>query len=223
MLPRLDICIGSWMLRDWLAATFLCGVCRIVLPFSAWSQPFGSLCLLLVLLFSPAVGYALLACCWLCSSRFFSSFVQIVDVLLPILAPLLLPSLLFISGSSGCDAGFTPSGLEDSLPLRFVGGLQHRCVLWAVSTFSVRVFIAASCHGVVLWFVQHRWAVSDSRFSFGLLALTENRCHFHTLLPFTCSDDFISLSCTRASPRFNFCGTVFLLDEPPLSADIRLF
>ena len=38
------------------------------LQLSAWSQPFGSLCLLPALLFSPADGFALLACCWLCSS-----------------------------------------------------------------------------------------------------------------------------------------------------------
>ena len=45
------------------------------------SQSFGSLCLLLAILFLPAVGFALLACCWLCSSRFFSSLLQIFDVL----------------------------------------------------------------------------------------------------------------------------------------------
>ena len=113
--------------------------------------------------------------------------------------------------------GFTPSGLEDSLPLRFVGGLQHHCVrLWAVSTFLVRVFPAASGHGVILWFVQHRWAAIDSRVSLcRLTSLTEIcassaarfarsymslSCHFHTLLPFTCADDSrLSLSCTRAA------------------------
>ena len=61
-------------------------------------------------------------------------------------------------------SGFTPSGLGDSLPLRFVGGLQHHSVvLWAVSTLLVRVFISASGHGVILCFIQHRWAVVDSR------------------------------------------------------------
>ena len=63
-------------------------------------------------------------------------------------------------------SGFTPSGLGDSLPLRFVGGLQHHCVkLWAVSTLLVKVFIVASGHGMTLWFVQHRWAVINSRVS----------------------------------------------------------
>ena len=63
-------------------------------------------------------------------------------------------------------SGFTPSGLGDSLPLQFVGGLQHHCViLWAVFTFFVRVFIAAKGHGVVFWFVQHRRMVIDSRVS----------------------------------------------------------
>ena len=105
--------------------------------------------------------------------------------------------LLFVA------SGFTPSGLGDSLPLRFVGGLQHHCViLWAVSTFSVRVFIAASGHGVVLWSIQHRWVVTDPRISLcRLTSLTEIlascaarfalcymslSCHFDTLLPFTC-------------------------------------
>ena len=37
------------------------------------------------------------------------------------------------------------------MPLRFVGGLQHHCViLWAVSTLKTKAFIAASCHAVVL-------------------------------------------------------------------------
>ena len=48
-------------------------------------------------------------------------------------------------------SGFTPSGLGDSLPLRFVG-LQHHCVIL--------------CHGVIdPWFVQHRWVVIDPRVS----------------------------------------------------------
>ena len=98
------------------------------------------------------------------------------------------------------------SGLGDSLPLRFVGGLLHHCViLWAVSAFLVRVFIAASGHGVVLWFVQHRRVVIDSRVSLCCLTLLTEifascaarfarcymslSCHFHTLLPFTCADD----------------------------------
>ena len=51
------------------------------------------------------------------------------------------------------------------LPLRFVGGVQRHCVmLWAVSTLLTKAYIAASCHSVVLWVVQHRWAI-DSRLS----------------------------------------------------------
>ena len=49
----------------------------------------------------------------------------------------------------------------------------------------MKAFIAASCHGVVLWFFQHRRVVIDPRFSFCHLALTENLCHFHTLVPVT--------------------------------------
>ena len=48
-------------------------------------------------------------------------------------------------------SGFTPSGLWDSLPLRFVGGLNTTVVVL--------------CHGVILWFVQHRWVVIDPRAS----------------------------------------------------------
>ena len=48
------------------------------------------------------------------------------------------------------------------------------------------------------------------------LALTENHCHFHTLLPFTCADDFcVFLWHARGLqfPRFGILRTVFLLDE----------
>ena len=65
-----------------LAAAFLWKVFRIVLLSSAWSQPFGSLL--------PAVGFALLG---------FSSFLQIFDVFLAVLVPLLLPSLLLTTDS----------------------------------------------------------------------------------------------------------------------------
>ena len=173
--------------------------------------------LLLGTLFSPAVGCALLASCWLCSSRQllavlflpavgyallpavgFCHFVQLSEILVDLLlvvvqvlrlcAPFRLsgfaslfdffspPALLAvvlslfsvfwrrllqhyfvvvhfsevrlkhlqrhnsalrhfaIIGSRKCSgllfvrSGFTPSGLGDSLPLRFVGGLQHHCV-----------------------------------------------------------------------------------------------
>ena len=78
VLPLLNICIGSWMLRDWLAAAFLCTVFLLVLRLVSVE----------VLLFAlPAVGYALLlpavgsalclARCWLCHSLFISSLLQI--------------------------------------------------------------------------------------------------------------------------------------------------
>ena len=51
MLHQLDICIGFWMLRDWLAATFFCNVFLIVLRLV-----FGR---------CPQVRFA---CYWLCSS-----------------------------------------------------------------------------------------------------------------------------------------------------------
>ena len=136
---------------------------------AAFSVSFDSL-LLLGVLFSPAVGCALLACLWVCSSRlllggvpFWSRLLQYYFVVVHCskvasstsnattrLAPrrdhwfavrnrvpqyrsLQQRGLLFMR------SGFTPSGLGDSLPLRFVGGLQQHCViLWAVSTFFVR-------------------------------------------------------------------------------------
>ena len=81
------------------------------------------------------------------------------------------------------------SGLRGSLYLLLVGVLQYHCViLWAVSTFTTKAFIAASCHGVVLWVVRHRNVFIDPRVS-----LTEILCHFRTLLPLVCSHDFLSL------------------------------
>ena len=38
-------------------------------------------------------------------------------------------------------------------------------ILWAVSTFTTKAYIAASCHGVVRRFVRHRWRVIDPRVS----------------------------------------------------------
>ena len=115
------------------------------------------------------------------------------------------------------------SGLRGSLYLLLVGGLQHhRVVLWAVSTLITKAFIEASCHGVVLWFVQDRRVVIDPRVS-----LAKNlcfSCHCHTLLSFTCSDDFLSLSlaCMRAAvPSFlNFAvRSSFCWMRPQENAD----
>ena len=85
-------------------------------------------------------------------------------------------------------SGFTPSGLGDSLPLRFVGGLQHHCViLWAVSTLSVSIHRGLRSRRVFFWFVQHRWAFIDSRVSLcRLTSLTE--------IFASCAERFVSLS-----------------------------
>ena len=59
---------------------------------------------------------------------------------------------------------------------------------------------------------QHRRVVMGPRFSSCLLALTENRCHFHTLLHFTCSDDscvFLQSS-SPASQCHSHCGQLRL-------------
>ena len=102
LLPLLDICIGSWMLRDWLTVAF---PLQCVSPHNS---PRTSPCLG----HSPLVCFA---CCWLCSSRFFSSFLPFstmsaalrahprFDVLLAVLVPVLLLYLLFTTGSSALD------------------------------------------------------------------------------------------------------------------------
>ena len=93
MLPLLDLCIGSWMLRNWLAAAFLCEVFLIVLRLVSvvvlWfallfclllALPF---CLLLALPFSVLL---IIAPDLRCSS-------------LAVLVPLLLYFILFTTGS----------------------------------------------------------------------------------------------------------------------------
>ena len=106
------------MLRHWLAdAALLCTVPLLVLYYAS---PRASPCLgRTPLVALPAVGYALLACCWLgssaccwlCSSRFFSSFLPCstmsaalrahrrFDVLLAVLVPVLLYFVLLAPGS----------------------------------------------------------------------------------------------------------------------------
>ena len=86
-------------------------------------------------------------------------------------------------------SAFVRCGLKGSLYLP-LGVLQYHCLLlWAVSTFTTKAFIAASCHGVVLWVIRHRRVFIDPRVS-----LIEVLCHFHTLLLVTYSDDFLSFS-----------------------------
>ena len=87
-------------------------------------------------------------------------------------------------------------------------------MLWTVSTFIMKAYVADSCHGVVLWFFQHR-RVIDPRFSFCPLALTENRCLFHKLLPFTCA----SRCCLRLCSCLLEVGLQSVLD---LAASPRL-
>ena len=88
--------------------------------------------------------------------------------------------------------------------LLLVGVRQYHCViLWAVSTFITKAFIAASCHGVVLWVVRHRRVFLDPHVS-----LTQILCHFRTLLPFACSHDFSLRSSSPASQCHSHCGQV---------------
>ena len=66
-------------------------------------------------------SYSSLACCWLCSSRFFSSSLQIFDVLLVVFVPSLLYFVLFF---------FSPLAHWLSFRLCFF----FRVTLWQVTT-----------------------------------------------------------------------------------------
>ena len=106
-LPLLEICIGSWMLRDWLA-----GLLQLSSYFAlSRSQSFG--CFACRWLYSCLACRWLCssACCWLCSSWFFSSFLPFstlgatlrahrrFDVLHAVLVPVLLYFVLLATGS----------------------------------------------------------------------------------------------------------------------------
>ena len=107
--PLLDICIGSWMLRDWLADCIFSSVAYFA---SSRSQSFGLLCLLLALLLSCLL-LALLFCpllALLFSVLFIIFFFSTLsaalrahrrfDVLLAVLVSVLLLYLLSTTGSS---------------------------------------------------------------------------------------------------------------------------
>ena len=99
---------------------------------------------------------------------------------------------------------YVRSGLTSSLYLLLVGVRQCHCVmLWTVSTFTVKAYIAPL---VTAWFFVSSDIAGriDPPVSFCLLALTESLCHFHKLHPFTCADDScVSLWHARGSdPRF---------------------
>ena len=96
------------------------------------------------------------------------------------------------------------TGLRGSLPLRSVGGFQHHsytCViLWAVSTFITKAYIAASCHvGSPLPFTCAHDSLS---------------CQRHLLLSFTMRSAAIAvlvldaslLHCTRSYDLSAGCG-----------------
>ena len=66
-------------------------------------------------------------------------------------------------GSSQQLVLFLRSCLRESLLLLIVGVLQCHCVmLWTVSTFIMKAYIAASCHCVVIWFFRRCWAYRSS-------------------------------------------------------------
>ena len=142
-----------------------------------------SLCLRLALLFSPAVGYGLLPAVG------YALVLPAVGYALPVLL-IILQKVDVLLAQSSCPCCFLFSShhwlfgsgsvsvalqsLQRSGRLvdcpRCTGGLQHHCaILWALSTLKTKAFIAAFCHGVVLWFVRHRWLVVDPRVSLSSL------------------------------------------------------
>ena len=91
LLPLLDICIGSWMLRDWLAAAFLCEVFLLVLRLVSVAVLWFALPAVGCALLLPAVGSALVLLFIIapdlrCSSR-------------AVLVPVLLHFILLFSDS----------------------------------------------------------------------------------------------------------------------------
>ena len=140
VLPLLNICIGSWMLRDWLPAAFLCTVLLLVLRLCLGRSPF--VCLACCRLCSSLACRWLCSClarCWLCSSLFFSSLLQIfVFSRCPRTSVALLrSSLLFTTGSLDCGP------VWDS----------HHLLLGCGSVF-------AFSSGSLLWYVTTPWLVS---------------------------------------------------------------
>ena len=94
--------------------------------------------------------------------------------------------------------------------------------VWSVGYFATAVRqwsktpLCGLRHGVIRWFVRHRWMVIDPRVSslcfmcwaFCTLLLDLFSCHCRTLLPFTCYDDFLSVCPARGRPHaFEFCDT----------------
>ena len=94
VLPLLDICIGSWMLRDWLAVAFHCTVLLLVLRLVSVVVLWFALPAVGYALFLPAVGYALVL-----PAVGFALLAPDAGVLLAVLVLLLLYFVLLTSGS----------------------------------------------------------------------------------------------------------------------------
>ena len=106
---------------------------------------------------------------------------------------------------------FLTSGLRESLLLLLVGVLQCHCViLWS----CVHLHNEGIHRGLLsrrgLLVRPTLLGVSMLVSLFCRLALTENQgvsCHCHTLLPFTCAHDFLSLwASSPASQCHSHCG-----------------
>ena len=137
------------------------------------------------------------------------------------------------------------SGLRGSLYLLLVGVLQCHCVmLWTVSTFVMKAFIAASCHCVVFFqFFRHCWVVFDPRVSlssrlfhcevFVCLVIVTRYFPPRVLMTFSlvivtcfamsCTAVRFSLALHAGVPTLlNFADQSFCWMKPPLDAEFRL-
>ena len=98
-------------------------------------------------------------------------------------------------------SGFTPSGLWDSLPLRFVGGLQQRRVV-------VNPRVSLCC----LTSLIEIFASNAERFARYNMSFS---CRCRTLLAFTCSDDFLSVCPARGRLHaFEFLSALLVRHLP---------
>ena len=217
ILHLLDICIGSRMLRDWLAAALLCDVFLLVLCLVSVAVLWFALPAVGYALVLRAVGFALLGSLHHCyrSSVFFSC------------GPRTLVALLhssrhrLVGCGSVCDFHqwlLDCGSFSDSLT---TGSLAVVLSVLLLSHFVVESFHRGllSRRGPLVR-ATPQWGHRSSCFCLKFFVTSTH--HF----PFTCADDScLSLSCTRAAvpTLLNFTSSSFCWMRPPLSVDIRLF
>ena len=93
-----------------------------------------------------------------------------------------------------------------------------------MSTLITKVYIAASCHGVIRRFVRHRWRVLDPCVSRLVSGFFHWSCHCRTLLPLTRARDLLSLALHAGcnSHALELCRSVILL-HAAVFVDLALY